>query len=120
MERTTKIAVDRRLDANTSPNFEKRVQQILEHPTDLLIMDLNKLSYVSSAGIRVLISVNKALVENEGQVVCLNMQPQIAKVMEAIQALPGLHVFKNDEQMDAFLAKIQQDATPKRRKRSNT
>jgi anti-anti-sigma factor len=114
MEWTTKIGVDGRLDATTSPQFEKAMDPILEQGMDYLILDLSKVSFISSAGIRALMYVNKSLAEKHAKVICINMQPQIAKVMETIKQLPGLHVFKNDEEMDRYLSQIQEEVLRKK------
>ncbi len=115
-EWTAKIAVEGRLDANTSADFEKTMDSILSGPVDYLILDLAKLSYISSAGIRALMYVNKKIADNDGRVFCTNLQPQIAQVMEVIKQLPGLNVFQNDQEMDEYLNAIQEEVIRKAKK----
>jgi anti-sigma B factor antagonist len=38
----------------------------------------------------------------------LNLQPQIKRVFELIKALDGMNIFKDREEMDAYLANMQQ------------
>jgi anti-anti-sigma factor len=114
MEWTTKIGVQGRLDAITSPKFEQAIDPILKQGMDYLILDLSKVSYISSAGIRALMYINKSLAERDAKVICINMQPQIAKVMEAIKQLPGLHIFRSDEELDKYLNAIQEDVLKKK------
>jgi anti-anti-sigma factor len=109
MEWTTKIGIEGRLDAATSPQFEKAVDPILKQVKDYLILDLSKVSFISSAGIRALMYVVKTLANRDAKVICTNMQPQIAEVMETIKQLPALHVFMSDEEMDKFLMAIQEE-----------
>lgn len=116
LEWTAKIAVDGKLDANTSADFEKTVEKILSGPVDFLILDLSNLTYISSLGIRALILTNKKLAERDGRLFCTNLQPQIAKVMEVIKQLPGLNVFGSDEEMDKYLTKIQNEVLKKKKK----
>jgi hypothetical protein len=37
----------------------------------------------------------------------VNLQPQIAKVLEIVKALSGINVFKNLQEMDEYLAAMQ-------------
>lgn len=116
LEWTAKLALDGRLDSNTSPDFETTLEQAISG-MDYLILDLSKLQYISSAGIRVLIFANKELAARGGQVYVTNMQPQIAKVMETVAALPGLHVLGSDEEMDKYLTAIQKEVLKKKKSR---
>ena len=116
MEWTTKIGIEGRLDAITSPQFEKTMEPILKQAMDFLILDLSKVPFISSAGLRALMYINKTLAERDSKVLCINMQPQIAKVMETIQQLPGLYVFNNDEEMDKYLTGIQEEVLRKKKK----
>ena len=115
-EWVTKIGVEGRLDATTSPEFEQAIEPILDHDLDYLVLDLSKVPFISSAGIRALMYVNKALAKKDAKVMCINMQPQIAAVMETIKQLPGLHVFANDAEMDQYVIKIQNEVLKRKRK----
>ena len=107
IEGTTKFVIDGRLDATTSSDFEKTITPMLTGPIEIVILDLSHVPFISSAGIRALMHVNKTMTERNAKVICTNMQPQIAKVMEIIRMLPGVQVFANDQEMDNYLAHIQ-------------
>ena len=47
-----------RLDTVTSPEFEKKIGELLSGITDL-VLDMKDLVYISSAGLRVLLSTQK-------------------------------------------------------------
>ena len=38
----------------------------------------------------------------------INLQPQVQRVFEIIKALDGMNIFKGREEMDAYLADMQQ------------
>lgn len=71
---TLKLKVSGRLDTNTSPQLKTVVDEVSED-TKELIFDFEKLLYISSAGLRVLLAAQKKLkktggavyVENAGQ-----------------------------------------------------
>ena len=57
---TTQFALEGRLDTMSAPELEAALQEELPGTTEL-IMDFEKLSYISSAGLRVLLSAQKIM-----------------------------------------------------------
>ena len=54
------LTVEGRLDTTTAPILEKTINELLDGVTEL-ILDMNQLVYVSSAGLRVLLSTHKKM-----------------------------------------------------------
>ena len=54
------LALEGRLDTTTAPELEKTVREPLEGVTELTF-DLEKLEYISSAGLRVLLAAQKIM-----------------------------------------------------------
>ena len=98
------------LNTNTFPLLEKEVNLVIEKSPDVLIFDLEQLEYLSSAGIRVILKANKAMKKKNGKAMFTNMQPQIKKVFEIINALPHQQVFSSIEEMDDYLDAMQKRA----------
>ncbi len=59
------IALEGRLDTTTAPELEKELKGCLEGATELTL-DLKDLEYISSAGLRVLLSAHKAMSKKGG------------------------------------------------------
>ena len=59
------VAIEGRLDTTTAPDLEKELKDALNGITDLT-MDFSKLDYISSAGLRVLLSAHKAMAKQGG------------------------------------------------------
>ena len=59
------VALEGRLDTVTAPDLEKVLKDSLEG-VDTLTMDFSKLDYISSAGLRVLLSVHKTMSKRGG------------------------------------------------------
>ncbi len=59
------IALEGRLDTTTAPELEAELKTSLDS-TDSLIFDLSKLDYISSAGLRVLLSAQKSMSKKGG------------------------------------------------------
>ncbi len=54
------IALEGRLDTTTAPELEQALKESLDSAQEL-IMDFSKLDYISSAGLRVLLSAHKTM-----------------------------------------------------------
>ena len=57
---TLEIALEGRLDTMTAPALEAELNQAL-NGVEKLVMDFSKLDYISSAGLRVLLSAHKVM-----------------------------------------------------------
>ena len=99
-----------RLDTETSPLLEKEVKQIIQKKPNLLALDLERLDYMSSAGVRVLFLAQKGMKAHGGKLGLLKIQPPIRKVLEIINALPGQQIFKDMAELDRYLDAMQKKA----------
>jgi anti-sigma B factor antagonist len=77
---TAVIAPEGRLDTVTAPEMEAAVRDILPEITEL-ILDFGKLEYISSAGLRVLLSSQKAM-NGRGTMKVRNVNETIGEVFE--------------------------------------
>lgn len=106
-EGVLKIYLDGSLDGMTAPELDTLIKQELSSPFDLMILDMEKLDYISSVGIRSVLLALKALKVNGGKLALTNRQPQIVKVFEIMAALPDLKLFANQKELDSYLTRIQ-------------
>jgi anti-sigma B factor antagonist len=96
------------LDSTTSLMFEEEVTPLFAATTKVLIFDLSKLDYISSAGVRFVFMAQKAMSKHNGVFMMTELKPQIKKVFEIINALPSLRVFKDIEEADEYLYAMQE------------
>ncbi|HML48148.1 MAG TPA: STAS domain-containing protein [Clostridia bacterium] len=74
------LALSGRLDTTTAPQLEAALKSALEGVT-ALTMDFKELAYISSAGLRVLLSAQKAMMK-KGNMVVRNVNETILEVLE--------------------------------------
>ena len=74
------IALEGRLDTTTAPTLEKELKGSLDG-VDELTMDFERLEYVSSAGLRVLLSAQKAM-NGKGSMTVKNVNETITEIFE--------------------------------------
>lgn len=74
------IALEGRLDTTTAPQLDAEIKQGLAGVTEL-VFNFADLSYISSAGLRVLLSAQKVM-NKQGSMVITNVCEEILEVFE--------------------------------------
>lgn len=74
------IGLEGRLDTTTSPQLEEFVNSNIAGVTELYF-DMAKLEYISSAGLRVLLSAQKKM-NTQGKMVVKNVSEEVVEVFE--------------------------------------
>ncbi len=74
------IALEGRLDTTTAPQFEAEIKNSLPGVTDLTL-DFEKLEYLSSAGLRVILAAQKTM-NKQGKMKVCNVNETIMEVFE--------------------------------------
>jgi anti-sigma B factor antagonist len=108
---TVTVTLTGSLDTATAPELETRLAPTLSGRTKDIVFDLAKLTFISSAGLRVFASARKTLKERGGQASFVHMQPQIQEVFEIMRSLPGVAVFRDVAELDRYLAARQRAHT---------
>ena len=98
-----------RLDATSYKEFDQALDGALARMPHggTLVIDLADLEYISSAGLRSLFRGRKVMRANGGHALLVHAQPQVRKVFEIVKAVPVHEVFRNVEELDAYLADMQ-------------
>ena len=78
--KTLTVALEGRLDTVTAPQLEGELRTAV-NGVDTLIFDLSALDYVSSAGLRVLLSAQKVM-NKQGSMAVRNVKPEIMEIFE--------------------------------------
>ncbi len=76
------IELSGRLDAETAPELEERINYLFEREELKYLIDLSKVDYISSVGLRVLLMLAKKTKSSSGKVVLCNLQEQVYEVFE--------------------------------------
>jgi len=74
------VALSGRLDTNTAPELEKALNTSLEG-VNMLFIDMEKLDYISSAGLRVLLAAQKIMNE-QGKMTITHVNEAIMEIFE--------------------------------------
>ncbi len=82
------LKVDGWLDTQSSPELEKAVSE-LESNVGSLVLDLEKLEYISSAGLRQIVAAHKKM---NGKLTLRHVQPDIMSVLSMAGFDKRLHI----------------------------
>ena len=74
------VALEGRLDTTTSPALETELRTSVDGVTEL-VFDLSNLEYISSAGLRVLLSAQKVM-NKQGEMKITNVKPEIMEIFD--------------------------------------
>lgn len=75
------LEIEGRLDTTTAPELEKEFKEILDGIKELTL-DIAKLEYISSAGLRVVLSAQKKMSKQGGKMTIKNANEVVMEVFE--------------------------------------
>ncbi|MBO4608872.1 MAG: STAS domain-containing protein [Lachnospiraceae bacterium] len=84
------ISLEGRLDTMTAPQLEEEVKNNIEGIKEL-IFDLKNLAYVSSAGLRVLLSAQK-IMNKQGSMTIKNANEEVMEIFEVTGFIDILNI----------------------------
>ena len=84
------IELEGRLDPTTSQELEKELKQSIRDVTSL-ILDMDKLDYISSAGLRVLLSAQKEM-NKKGSMLVKNVNENIREIFDVTGCVDSLNI----------------------------
>jgi anti-anti-sigma factor len=94
------------LNAVSHIEFEETITPYLRERPFALILDMTELTYVSTAGFRVIYKTWKIVGEYNGKFLMAHLDPKIKTVMDTIKTLPDEHVFTSMEAIEEYLKMI--------------
>ncbi|OPY01122.1 MAG: putative anti-sigma factor antagonist BtrV [Syntrophorhabdus sp. PtaB.Bin047] len=76
------VAVSGRIDAITAPDFEKSLDELIAAGDRVILIDLTALGYISSAGLRSILSSAKKLKALSGEILFTGLQGPVEEVFQ--------------------------------------
>lgn len=91
------------LDTSTYESLEKEMEQAVAKSPQIIVLDLEKLEYISSMGLRVIAKTKKLLQASDGELMIVNIKPHIKEVFDIVKALPAQQIFRDMDELDKYL-----------------
>ncbi len=90
------LHVDGRIDSSTAPELNISIEALIQSGKFHIILDLSKVTFMSSAGLRVLINAQKACKRyNRGEVVLADIPSNIASALDLAGFMPLFKSYKD-------------------------
>lgn len=86
-----------RIDASTAPQFEQKLQEYINSGHTRLVVEMDATDFLSSAGVRALISAQKALKSKGGRVAIAQPSKRVMDVLDLAGMKPLFSIFDNTE-----------------------
>ncbi len=95
------------IDHNSTPDFEEHSNQLLALNPKRVLIDMQAVDYISSAGIGALFQLTKAIKDQGGVLSIYRPQPQVRDIIEIVKAVPLEDIFYDEDDADAMLRTLQ-------------
>jgi anti-sigma B factor antagonist len=98
------VTVEGRLDAATVPVFEQTLQRLLADGQCRLVVDMSAVNYISSSGLRVLLTARRQARSRGGDVFLCCLHPRVREILEMVGFISVFGIYGScDEAVSAFL-----------------
>lgn len=84
------VTLEGRLDTLTTPDLEEQLEPALED-VEKLVFDFAKLQYISSAGLRVLLTAIQVM-EEQGEMIVRNVSSEVMEIFEVTGFIDYLNI----------------------------
>lgn len=76
------VAVDGRIDGSNSQEFQDRFEEVIEDGDRAVVLDMGKLTYISSSGLRATLLLARRLQRQQAKFAICSLSPSIKEVFE--------------------------------------
>jgi len=90
-----RLAPEGRLDTFSVPAFETALSESLDAGLSRLVIDMANVTYVSSSGLRALLSARRRARSAGGDVVLCNMAPRVREIFEMVGFISLFNIFSS-------------------------
>jgi anti-anti-sigma factor len=94
------------LDSDTHQKLEEEIKKLIDQNTRVIILDMAAVTYISSAGVRVILWIEKTLKQRHASFTMVRLQPQIKKVLNIMKILPMFEIFDDMSEADHYIDQI--------------
>lgn len=87
-----------RLDATSSPNLESKVTEQIESGHKNLVLDFGNVEYLSSAGMRLLLSATRRLANNGGKLCICTVDDEVMEIIKVAGFERILNIYSTEKE----------------------
>lgn len=92
------VHLDGRLDAISTPSLDKKLMELIrEKRQKEILLDFSHVEYLSSAGMRLMLSVTKQLKNDQGKLSAYSLSEDVMEIIRMAGFERVLNLFPNEE-----------------------
>jgi anti-anti-sigma factor len=91
-----------RIDAMSISVLDKKIESLVADGHKKLILDFSNIDYLSSAGLRLLLSLTKKLKKDEGFLVVFGMNPDVMEIINIAGFEKVINICQSQQQAISF------------------
>ena len=91
------VRVSGQLDASNALQFQEKLHQGVGPDSRNLILDMGKVTYISSVGIGILIGLMNEAKSRGGEMLLVGLQPEVQRVLRIVGFLKMAKVYENEK-----------------------
>jgi len=99
------LRLEGRLDASSAPVLERKLQNLIGENHVFLFLDFTRVNYLSSAGMRTLLSISKQLKVKRGDLLLFSLGEEVAEIIQMAGFDKILHIFPSEKEAFQFYQK---------------
>lgn len=96
------LRLDGRLDAAGAPMLERKLSSLIEEGRIKLLLDFSKVDYLSSAGMRTLLSASKKVKAEKGLMVLFAVDEEVGEIIKMAGFERILHICSSEQEALQF------------------
>ncbi len=96
----TAVTVEGRLDAGTTPQFEQHCAQLPDPGAPLVVLDFERLQYISSAGLRAILGLAKELNKHGARLALCGLSGMVAEVIHLAGLEEALPIYASLDEVE--------------------
>ncbi|HSX26022.1 MAG TPA: STAS domain-containing protein [Chlamydiales bacterium] len=96
------LRIDGRLDAATTPILERKLNSLTDEHHNYLLLDFSQIDYLSSAGMRLLLSATKKLKAKKGALILFSVSSEVDEVIKMAGFDKILHICATEKEAIQF------------------
>lgn len=82
LEQVTIVELTGDIDSKSAPDAQAQILPLIQ-PSCKVVLDMSRLEYMSSAGLRMMLSMHRQATGNKGQLVLVGLSEEISDTMSA-------------------------------------
>ena len=103
------VSLSGSVDSENYVDLEYKLKDVVALPLKVVILDMEQLEYINSAGLSSIFHTRTAIENSNGTFIMINLKPHIKRAFDIFKAIPSMDIFESMSEADAYLDRLQRE-----------